>query len=123
MLQAHLHINPAELKILLVFVYSIVFAVIGLITFTVSARDASSLEEQLTDYFVCEARGAGGDCPQDFTSTLVRVDVLLAVSVVLLAIYPIVNLVYVVNIQDLKKFFVRQCGRMRGETATTMSSV
>ena len=123
MLQAHLHINPAELKILIVFAYSIVFAVIGLIAFTVGARDEASLKQDLTDYFICESPGAGKVCPRDFTSTLIQVDVLLNVSVVLLAMYPIVNLVYVVNVQELKSFFLKLSGRMRSDTATTLSSV
>ena len=101
------------------------FAVIGLIAFTVGARDATALEQDLTNYFICESRGiqSGVTCPRDFTSALIQVDALVDVSVVLLAIYPIVNLVYVVNIQELKAFFKYQCGRQRTDTATTLSSI
>ena len=90
------------------------FAVIGLIAFTVGARDATALEQDLTNYFICESRGiqSGVACPRpDFTSVLIQVDALVDVSVVLLAVYPIVNLVYVVNIQEVKAFFKNRCGR------------
>ena len=115
LLQARLHINPVELKILIVFAYSVVFAVIGLITFTVGARNARALEQDLTTYFSCESFGSAMSCPRNFTSTFIEIDVLVDLSLVLLAMYPIVNLVYIVNIQELKEFFKRKCGRERSD--------
>ena len=91
------------------------FAVIGLITFTVGARNARTLEQDLISYFTCESFGSAMGCPRDFTSALVEMDVLMDLSLVLLAIYPIVNLVYIVNIQELKDFFKSKCGKERAD--------
>ena len=119
LLQSRLHINPAELKILIVFVYSIIFAAIGVIVFMIGSRNAGAFLNQLTTYFGCEALGIqpGQMCQREFDRT--ALEVLIDITLFFTSIYPIVSLIYVVNVQELKAFYNKRCmGRqMRSSTA------
>ena len=112
-LQSRLHINPAELKILIVFVYSIIFAAVGVIGFLVGSRNTDTFRNQLTAYFGCEALGVqpGDECERAFDRT--AVEVVVDLTLFFTAIYPIMSLIYVVNLQELKMFFTKHCTRMR----------
>lgn len=96
--------NPAELKVLILFVYSVIFAIAGLVGFTIGAHDARNFVAELTAYFACEASGISVNkppCEKDFS--VWQTEVLADLAWVLLGLYPIVNLIYVVNVRDIKK--------------------
>ena len=123
-LQSRLHINPSELKILIVFVYSIIFAAIGVIAYMIGTRNADVFRNQLTSYFGCEALGVrpGEECERRFDRT--AVEVIVDLTLFFTAIYPIVSLIYVVNLQELKMFFTKCCmdTRMRSSSAAGVNS-
>ena len=62
---------------------------------------------QLTMYFACESQGVqpGRTCERNFNR--MRYDSVLMVVNVLLGFYPVVSLIYVINIRDVKKFYKR----------------
>lgn len=65
-------------------------------------------KKELLNYFACEADGYNpkNPCPEDFHRF--SHPILTSVSIVLLTVFPTVNLVYVVDMKDLKES-VRRC--------------
>ena len=76
-----------------------------LVAVTVLAVIGPEFEEDLGEYFACEATGAipGKDCsrPHDRISAIV----LITIAEVLWGLFPLVNLIYVVNVTELKHKF------------------
>ena len=100
-----------ELKVLIIFIYYFAIAAFALVAFTELAIIGPEFEDDLGEYFACEATGLGAsaipgkDCsrPQDrLGGVVVR-----TLSRSLLGLYPIVNLIYVVNVKELKQKFLR----------------
>ena len=106
-MKAQLHMNTAELKVIIIFIY---YAVSGgsLLAITAVISRVPLFTGELIRYSMCEAGGAnsGPVCERPFErlSTEIAVDAYL----VLQGLYPLINLVYVVNIQELKLWFARQ---------------
>ena len=75
--------------------------------FTVLAIIAPGFDKDLDEYFVCEATGAilGKDCsmPHDRIGAIV----LTTMAQGLWGLFPLVNLIYVVNVTELKHKFSR----------------
>lgn len=97
-------IGTAERKVLIVFCYYMVLAVVALTTFTISTRNDEVAIRIIAKHFICEQSGFDpeGSCDRS------RVEeqgnpVWTTMSYILLGIFPIVNLIYAVNIQELKE--------------------
>ncbi len=102
-------IGTAERKVLIVFCYYIVLAVVALTTFTLTTRNDEVTVKRIFLYFVCEQKGHNPDDPcsrSDFEE--LTYPAWTTMSYILLGMFPIVNLIYAVNIQELKDFC--QCG-------------
>ena len=114
-----LHMNPAELKVLILFTYSVIFAVVGLIAFTIGAHDADIFVSELTTYFVCEAAGSTGSkvCEKNFS--VWRAEIMADLTWILLGLYPTVNLIYVVNVRDIKKIASRWWNKNKYKVQST----
>lgn len=104
-------VNTSELKILIVFLYYVIFSVISLIAFTIGSQNIPEFVSELTFYFACESQGVqpGRMCERGFN----RMDDTVPVIVVyiLLGCVPIVSLVYVFNYKDIKKSFSKWFAR------------
>ena len=75
-----------------------------LTTFTIATRNSELFVEELLNYFACEGKGNDPNNPCDRnTFRQLSYPWLSAVSFVLLYVLPFVNLVYVLNIKELKE--------------------
>ena len=98
-------IGTAERKILIVFVYYVLLAAISLVAFSLSTRHSEQFIIKVLDYFTCESHGVNPDnhCDEKINSYLKHRHVaLLTLSHVLLGLYPVMNLIYVINTRELK---------------------
>lgn len=92
----------AEIKLLIIFSYVFAFLALSQTAFTFALRNQASFEADLAEYFLCEASGVSGrPCERSFQR--LSGDIPVAVGYVLLGLYPIVTLIYVVNVKELKK--------------------
>ena len=92
------------MKVLIVFFYFFVFGVVSLTFFTITSKDITDFTSELITYFACESQGVqpGRTCERNFNR--MGTEFGLIVVYILLGFYPVVNLVYVVNFQEIKTF-------------------
>ena len=115
-------IGTAERKLLIVFCYYVLLASVSLMAFTISTRNLTRLSQLVGEYFSCEINGhdASNPCSRSEFEALSNAG-LAGSAYILLGLFPIVNLLYAVNIQELKA--VCRCFRKRSShlqsTATT----
>ena len=98
----------AERKILIIFCYYVLVVVIALIAFTVTTSNIGQFAAAVADYWLCELTGVDPENPCDeLRASLERFQfpVLSSFSYILLWIFPAVNLIFVVNIRELKQKF------------------
>ena len=83
-----------------------ILSVISLTSFTLFSRSSSQLIESVKRNFICEQEGRNRSNPcsrsdiEDLGNPSVK-----TLSFILLALLPVVNLLYAVSIQDLKEFW------------------
>ena len=94
----------AEIKLsLIIFCYFFVFLAVSQTAFTFAVRNQASFVAELAEYFFCEAAGISGlTCERSFER--VASDIPVAIGLVLYGLYPVVTLIYVVNVEELKEF-------------------
>ena len=75
-------------------------------TLTIAARNAELFAARLKDYFSCEQSGhdPNNPCDRKSFSEISHPDLGVA-ALVLLGIFPVINLVYAINIKELKEKF------------------
>ena len=98
----------AERKILIILCYYVLVVVIALIAFTAITRTVGQFAAAVADYWRCELTGVDPENPcNELRASLegLQFPVLTSCSYVLLGISPAVNLVFVVNISELKQKF------------------
>ena len=109
---SHWFLTPAELKILITFVYYI-FLIGSLIAIAASTslRGQDGFTENLREYLTCEAVGItpGRICERSFQSLRIEIPVNIGVSV--LGLYPVANLLYVLNIMKIKEWIAKKFTR------------
>ncbi len=91
-----------QIKLFFILSYYIVFGVVGLTSYSAALHAREERTEDLTNYFVCEARGNTNGCSKSDISQL-DIESLVIVSFILIGIYPMVNLIYVIQIAELKQ--------------------
>ena len=102
--------GTAERKILIVFVYYIFLSVLALLTYSQATRDAEPFISELLSYFECERKGVDVNMPCDtsgYERFIVNI-VLSTISFVLLGLYPVLNLIFVIDFQELKNLLKRR---------------
>ena len=111
-MKSHENSNPfkfgtAEKKILIVTCYCIVLSTVALTAFTLSTRDTPAFVRNIGLYFLCEQRGHDPEnpCSRDYIKN--SDSVLTMLSYVLLSLFPVVSLIYAINIRELKEFMQR----------------
>ena len=110
--------DTAERKILIVLVYYVLLAAISLLTFSLSIKNTDQFIAEVLKYFKCESHGIdhNNHCDKYINSYQKHRQVaLISMSHVLLGLYPVVNLIYIVNIPELKEYIKKRlpCWRRR----------
>lgn len=103
-------IGTAERKILIVFVYYIILAVVALTAFTLTIRDEEDFSSAVLSYFQCESKGVDPNNPCDTSSytTLLHI-ALTSLSYILLGLFPMINFIFVISVRELKQYMQKQC--------------
>ena len=93
----------AEKKLVIIFAYFIALEVMGLISFSLSQRNASQLMKEITKYFTCELYGhdPANPCSRAAFEKFLHPTIGIS-SNMLLYLTPLVNMVYVVDFQFLR---------------------
>ena len=79
---------------------------LALLTYSQGTRDADPFISELLSYFECESRGVVLNMLCDtngykrFNGSIANV--LSPISIILLGLYPVLNLIFVINFQELK---------------------
>ena len=93
----------AEKKLLLVFLYFFLLTVVSYTGFSLFHRKVERYSSELQIYFNCEQYGHDPNDPCDRTGfEQLAFPAATAVSFILIELSPLVNFVFVINIQDLK---------------------
>ena len=108
LLKSYLLMSTAELKILIIFLYYAI-CLSSVLALSSVGNVGSLFSDELIRYFSCEATGiiAGKVCERTFQRLSTEIPVNLAL--VLLGLFPVVNLVYVLNLTKIKRWISRQC--------------
>ena len=102
-------IGTAEKKMLLVFVYYILVGAIALSTFTLSIKYVDYNTTETFNYFDCQKSGFNNTC--EFNTK--QFSAISIATYVLLAILPSINLVYALNIKEIKSGLKGVCSQLR----------
>ena len=108
----------AEIKLFIIFSYFFVFLAVSQTAFAFALKNTPSFLAELAEYFFCEAAGIPGrTCERSFER--IAGDIPVAIGFVLYGLYPVVALIYVVNVEGLKEFC---CARKASSGAHRMRS-
>ena len=108
-------IGTAERKVLVIFCYYVLLFVIALTTFTDFTRTFTDLGAKLAEYWRCELSGAGSEnaCNEMKASfEAPGLTALSSISYILLGLLPAVNLIFAVNISELRQKYRTWCSRI-----------
>ena len=96
-----LQIGKVEIKLMVVLIYYIVLVSILLSTLTVFSRNFTTLKEAMIRYFSCEVGGNNQQCSLDDIDRLSH-PFLLTSTYFFICMLPVFNLIYVVNVKEIK---------------------
>ena len=97
-------IDTAERKILIVFCYYVILGVIALTTFTINTKNSDRTTKEIVEYFGCESLGPEEPCDRSGFEAQLH-PVLDCLSYMLLGLFPAVNLIFAVNVKELKQWY------------------
>ena len=108
--------GTAEKKLLIVFSYYIMLSSIALTTFTILTRNNEILISGIKEYFFCEQGGFDPEnlCTRDYLKY--TYPCLNTTSYVLLSLFPVVNLIYAINLKELKALLHRWLPKLKRPT-------
>lgn len=115
-------LGTAEKKVLIVFIYYVLLGVTALAAFSLNSRVSNDFVDSLMIYFACEGTTPGNCEKAKSTVSKNSFSYLTDIVYMLLALFPLVNLVYVVHFSDLRKICTTCFHLMhfsRGEKAFT----
>ena len=99
-------IGTPERKLLIILCYYVLLAMVALSGVSVPLRNAEPLTNVVTEYWKCEAAGIVPENPCNRAPLEQQTNPeLITISYVLLWIFPTVNLIFAVNISELKQKF------------------
>ena len=93
---------------IIVFLYYIVFVSVALVAFTLDIRRTDEYVAEVTKYFICESKG-NGSCSTSEYEDLSNPEIT-NLAIFLLGLFPAANLVYALNINELKSIIYRWLG-------------
>ena len=119
-----LGLGMAERKILIVLCYYVVVASFSLTQYTVVVRNLDAFDAQLEKYFICELSGhdPSNPCDRNEFRQLSNPGIT-AVTFVLLGLFPLFNLIYALNYEELLKRCRACFGIKKLSSRMTMSSM
>lgn len=117
-------LSAAEKKIILIFLYYIVLASTDLTAFTIGISFVEQYRSAINDHFICESvrTNLTATCPEDFHSFRTA-ESLSIITYCLLGLFPIVNLLFAVNVQEVKNKLNRWCSRVNSRSRTASTSL
>ena len=95
--------GTAEKKLLIVFCYYVVLAAVALTGFTLSTRNNSQFIMDIQKYFLCEQSGCNSNRPCRINYNRYSYPSMTLLGYVLLGLFPVVNLIYAINLTELKE--------------------
>ena len=101
-------LGTAEKKVLIVFLYYVLLGVISLVSFGISIQTGSIYTSALKSYFACERTNPGNCDDERAAAAQSTFPGLTDTTYILLALYPLVNLVYAFNFNELKEIWNMQ---------------
>ena len=112
----------------MVFCYYVLLDVLALMAFTITTRNIEQFEAAVTNYWQCELTGVDPENPCDALIASYREfsnPVLSSFAFLILGSSPAVNLIFAVNISELKQKFKTwcRCAAMSREGPSTSSTV
>eukprot|EP00731_Ephydatia_muelleri_P010669 Em0005g1255a len=97
-----IRLGTAEKKVLIVFIYYVLLGIIALAAFGINVRTGNAFAIALVAYFACEST-MPGNCEASRNKALNNTfPGLTDTAYILLALFPLVNLVYAFNFNELK---------------------
>ena len=98
-------VSTAEKKLLIVLCYYILFGIVSMVFSSLTSSNISrQLFEAIVSHFTCEALGyTPGKCDRGLFQQY-SITWLFSLTLVLLALIPVVSLLFVLNTEDIKKW-------------------
>ena len=98
-------VSTAEKKLLIVLCYYILFGIVSMVFSSLTSSNISrQLFEAIVNHFTCEALGyTPGKCDRGLFQQY-SITWLFSLTLVLLALIPVVSLLFVLNTEDIKKW-------------------
>ena len=98
----------AEKKLVVVFCYYVVIAVFTLTSFTLLTRNSTQFVSSVEQNFLCEQGGHNPSNPCSLSDIeSLSYPAVNTLTYILIALLPFVNLLYTVNIQELKELWAK----------------
>ena len=110
-------LGTAEKKLLIVFSYYILLSSIALTSFTLTMRNAENLARGIQVYFFCQQGGFDPEdqCTRDYMKY--SRPFLTTMAYALLGLFPVVNLIYAINLKDLKAALHKWLPKLKKKTS------
>jgi len=99
------------LKLMLVLCYYMLITIMTIVTFSLMLRNEEILQTRIMDYFLCESQGVTSQCQRNFEEF--NSAVALALTLVILALYPLYVLIFAINYREVKELYQMKC--MQGQ--------
>ena len=112
--------NKAEIKILIALCYHFLLGIFLFAAITVPATNYSQYIAAVSNYFLCESTGVNSSknaCERNFEKFDGRI--LFVIALFFLEMFPIVNLLYVLNVEEIKNIISRPLKRRRTQLSLT----
>lgn len=112
-------IGTAERKILIVFCYNVMLVMLAMTSYTIGSRNEEVVMAAIKEYWQCEAIGIDPDRPCiNLRASFEELTYpgLYVLGYLIFGLFPAVNLIFVVNIKELKKKLEISGGQAANET-------
>ena len=119
-IRQQLRMNMAEIKILIALCYYFLLTAFLLAAITIPATNYPNFMADISEYFLCESTGTNPNkkvCERNFERFDSRM--VLIASILIVGMFPIVNLIYVLNVQEIKKILSRRLNKRRAQLSLT----
>ena len=114
-----LKLHSGEVKVLIISCYFAIFAVLMITTFTIIiSQNLAQFISDITNHFMCEATGTLRDCDKPIPD--LHGGILSLVTFILVGLLPIVNLIFVLNIRELKQKFSKAFSKIYSRSGTVV---
>ena len=111
-----LGLSTAEKKLLIIFFYYIIVGIFDVAGYSISLATTATLVEDIKKTFLCEARPYDPNytCPKDYQDAILS-DSFAIILYAVLGFFPFTNLLFAVNVAEVKDFFKKCFGRTNFE--------